>query len=153
VSLRDLLSLRAEADLVVLSACETGIPQLDVPDEVISLATGMLQARARCVVSSLWAVNDLSTALLMDRFYRELGGALAGEPKPVAIALHAAQEWLRNLTLAEVRGILVQWMATTTAEDLQNVLIVHFMALGQRGEHPFAHPHYWAGFQAHGAAF
>jgi hypothetical protein len=152
VSLRDLLSVHAEADLVVLSACETGIPQMDVPDEVISLASGMLQAGARCVVSSLWAVNDLSTALLMDRFYHELGREQTGEPKPVAVALRAAQEWLRALTLAEARAILMEWMATSVPDDVQYVLIGQFIALAQRGDKPFAHPHYWAGFQAHGAA-
>ena len=111
----------------------------------------MLQVGSRCVVSSLWAVNDLSTTLLMGRFYREL--CQDGDFRPAAVALRAAQQWLRKLKLDEARSLLVEFMANpNTPDEVQNHLLGQFIALEQRGEHPFAHPHYWAGFQAHGAA-
>ncbi len=59
------------AELVVLSACETGLVSPgDGSDEFIGLPGGFLRAGARYIVASLWAVDDLSTSLLMSEFYR-----------------------------------------------------------------------------------
>ncbi len=58
--------------LAVLSACETGVPDPQVREEVLGLPAGLLLAEVPGVVGSLWAVNDLSTALLMLRFYHGL---------------------------------------------------------------------------------
>ena len=55
------------ARLVVLSACETAIPGTQSLDEVRSLPSGLLQAGVPGVVGSLWAVSQLSTALLNDQ--------------------------------------------------------------------------------------
>lgn len=70
LSLRDLLDLRLTgARLAILSACETGIPGTTLPDEVISLPVGLLQAGFAGVAASLWSVSDISTTMLMFRFY------------------------------------------------------------------------------------
>lgn len=59
--------------LVTLSACETGITDIrQSPDEFLGLQAGLLQAGAPTVVSTLWPVDDLSTMLLMERFYQNL---------------------------------------------------------------------------------
>src|SRR5204862_6812405 len=60
------------ARLVTLSACETGISDVlrGSAEEYVGIPAGFLLAGVPCVVSSLWAVPDLSTALLMERFYR-----------------------------------------------------------------------------------
>src|SRR5206468_2854281 len=63
----------------------------DHVDEYIGLPAGFLYAGARCVLSSLWAVSDLPTALLMDRFQRECDAG-----RSVAAALREAQRWLRE---------------------------------------------------------
>jgi hypothetical protein len=68
LTLGDILDLRLQgARLAVLSACETGIPGTKTPDEVVSIPTSLVQAGVAGVVASLWAVNDLSTAMLMER--------------------------------------------------------------------------------------
>ncbi len=72
LSLYDLYSLRLHASLVTLSACDTGLSQVLAGDELVGLARGLFQAGTASVVVSLWAVNDASTALLMDHFYSEL---------------------------------------------------------------------------------
>jgi tetratricopeptide (TPR) repeat protein len=72
LSLYDLYSMRLRAALVTLSACETGVSDVLAGDEVVSLARGFLQAGVASVVVSLWAVNDASTARLMERFYSRL---------------------------------------------------------------------------------
>ena len=69
ITLRHLLSLKLQnIRLVLLSACETGIPGLDLPDEVVSLPMGLLQAGVGGVVASLWPVSDLSTMIFADSF-------------------------------------------------------------------------------------
>ena len=57
--------------LVTLSACETGITDVvgGNAEEFVGIPAGFLLAGVTCVVSSLWAVFDLSTTLLMERFY------------------------------------------------------------------------------------
>jgi len=79
--------------LAVLSACETGVPGLKLPDEVESLPGGMMQAGIPGVVGSLWSVNDLSTAILIARFYE----LWREEGLPAPQALCQAQIWLRDV--------------------------------------------------------
>lgn len=60
------------ADLVVLSACETGIGDLKKGEGVMSLARGFSYTGVKNLVVSLWEVNDKSTSLLMGDFYKNL---------------------------------------------------------------------------------
>jgi len=90
LTLRELIAMRLNARLAVLSACETSRPGTELPDEVVALPTGLLQAGVASVIASLWAVPDFETALLMARFY---GGTLAMSP---AAALQEAQQWMRD---------------------------------------------------------
>jgi len=83
----DLYSLNLPAELVVLSACETGLGK-DVKGEgLIGLTRGFMYAGARRVIVSLWNVNDKATASLMERLY---AGMLKTHKTPAA-ALRAAQ--------------------------------------------------------------
>ncbi len=83
--------------LVVLSACETGLIDLNsISDEYIGLPAGFLFAGSSSVVSSLWTVSDLSTSLLMMKFYEIILDKTQNISIPVALKM--AQNWLRNLT-------------------------------------------------------
>ena len=82
--------LDLNADLVVLSACETAVGKLHA-EGPSSLARSFLNAGATRVVVSLWQVDDQATAQLMRYFYR----ALWHEGKAPAAALRAAQLALR----------------------------------------------------------
>ncbi|HYU98897.1 MAG TPA: CHAT domain-containing protein [Pyrinomonadaceae bacterium] len=83
----DLYNLNLPAELVVLSACETGLGK-DVKGEgLVGLTRGFMYAGARRVIVSLWNVNDKATALLMERVY---AGMLKTHKTPAA-ALRAAQ--------------------------------------------------------------
>lgn len=73
IMLRDLFDLPLQVRLAVLSACETALPGVELPDEVVALPTGLLQAGVAGVVASQWSVPDLSTAMLMAEFYRRWG--------------------------------------------------------------------------------
>lgn len=63
----------ATTELVVLSACDTGIGEVIAPDGHMSLRAAFLRAGARAVVASLWKVPDEPTRDLMVRFYELLG--------------------------------------------------------------------------------
>ncbi len=67
----EIIDLDLHADLVVLSACDTGQGEL-TGDGVVGLARAWMGAGAPSVVVSLWAVSDTSTAVLMTEFYRHL---------------------------------------------------------------------------------
>lgn len=101
LTLKDLLSLNLAQDsgirLAILSACETGLPGLDNINEVVSLPIGLLQAGVARVISFLWSVSDLSTMLLLTKFYE-----LSREQKlPPGQALCQAQICLCDSTNAE----------------------------------------------------
>ena len=85
LTLRELVtgdtSALANLRLVVLSACQTAITDFQrVPDESIGLPGGFLQTGLPAVVGTLWSVNDLSTALLMHRFYSSPTQVVARPP-------------------------------------------------------------------------
>ncbi|MBF0128216.1 MAG: CHAT domain-containing protein, partial [Magnetococcales bacterium] len=66
---KEIFSLKINADLVTLSACQTGLGQLR-GSEMIGLNRAFLYAGTHSLISSLWRVDDLSTAVLMKHFYR-----------------------------------------------------------------------------------
>jgi CHAT domain-containing protein len=105
------------------------------------------------VVLSLWKVDDVATALLMDRFYANLLGQVEGleKPLPKAEALSEAKRWLRELPAREATTLAanltagidrgkgrVQRPGTATAPTKPAEL--------PKGERPFEHPFYWSAF-------
>jgi len=68
----ELYSMNLEADLVILSACETGLGKIASGDDVVGLTRGFLYAGSRSIVASLWSVDDKATATLMEAFHGNL---------------------------------------------------------------------------------
>lgn len=88
----EVFNLKLNADVVVLSACRTGLGKEIRGEGLVGLTRGFMYAGAPRVVVSLWNVNDASTAELMTRFYR---GMLVDKLRP-AKALQAAQVSMLN---------------------------------------------------------
>jgi tetratricopeptide (TPR) repeat protein len=105
------LGWRLDADLVTLSACETGLGRQTWEDGMLSLAAAFSAAGARNVVSSLWKVEDRATATLMGYFYEELARTGPGRTAmTVPGALRAAQLRLRDqMTAAGTRPWAAPW--------------------------------------------
>eukprot|EP00966_Prymnesium_polylepis_P013725 316615-Prymnesium_polylepis.2 len=142
LSLDDLLSIDSlrGCRLAVLSACQTGVVEReDLTDEYVGLPAGFLHAGCATVVASLWAVDDLSTALMMRRFY-EIVAETHGDHQ---VALRGAMLWLRNLRAEEVSELCAKGRQRGLAS----------LAADQEGqEHedsaprPFESPAFWAAF-------
>ncbi len=138
------LDLR-QSRLTVLSACETGLTDWSsLTDEYIGLPSGFLYAGSTNVVSSLWAVNDLSTAFLMIKLYQNLQDKDFHDSVP--IALNQAQLWLKNVTKEE----LEEWGKTLNLKAANQAKFETAMAQYEANSRPFASPYYWAAFYAVG---
>ena len=120
----DLLDRRLPtARLTTLSACETGIVGTELLDEVVALPTALAQAGFAGVAASLWSVEDVSTAMLMERFYRlwrEDGLA------PV-LALREAQRWLRDTTNREKADYFRRDVPALSAGRMPEMVAARFL--------------------------
>ena len=131
--------------LVSISACESGFTDFsNTSDEYIGLPSGFIRAGAASIVSSLWAVDDFSTAILMIKFYENIPNSNNNMP----IALNQAQKWLRQVTQVD----LLQWI-----DDNQNMTVDNKIKIKERlmqnykpQQQPFKQPIFWAAFYAVG---
>ncbi len=78
LEVHEILNLSLDADLVTLSACETGLSsgyfnQIPAGDEFVGLSRAFLLAGSHSVLATLWEVDDRSTVAFMEGFYRHLG--------------------------------------------------------------------------------
>ena len=130
-----------QCSLVTLSACETGLTtSTAMTDEYIGLPSGFLYAGSMNVVSSLWAVDDFATAILMIKFYQELSDA-----DSVALALNAAQNWMRGVSMEDLRV----WVGLLNLDE-KSRQSVELWLISSSEEQPFRDPKYWAAFCATG---
>ncbi len=93
LGLHDIYQLRLNADLVVLSACQTALGKEVKGEGLIGLTRGFMYAGVPRVIASLWKVDDEATAELMKRFYQYL---LGEENFSAAAALRKAQISIMN---------------------------------------------------------
>ncbi|HEY9650534.1 MAG TPA: tetratricopeptide repeat protein [Coleofasciculaceae cyanobacterium] len=133
ITLRDIQTWSLKnVDLVVLSACETGIGgKLGNGEEILGLGYQMQRAGARAAIASLWTVDDGGTQALMNAFYT----ALQTQEVSKTEALRQAQMALITgdyQALGEQRGIgIVERLHDNLSPNVQNHL---------------THPYYWAPF-------
>lgn len=82
--IKDLYNMTLNANMVTLSACQTGIGKLQKGQGMMSLSKGFYYAGAKSIVNTLWKINDKSTVQLMENFYEELS---RGKSKTEALRL------------------------------------------------------------------
>jgi CHAT domain-containing protein/tetratricopeptide (TPR) repeat protein len=127
-----------DADLVVLSACQTGLGRYAGGEGYLGFSQALFVKGARSVVLSLWEVNDESTQFLMQRFYQNLLGRRDGltSPMPKAEALDEAKQWLRTLTVDQVADLTRSKPRPPQPSS----------AMPPTRQRNFDHPYFWAGF-------
>ena len=113
-----------ELDLVVLSACQTGLGEI-TGDGVYGLQRGFKKAGANSILMSLWKVDDNATQMLMSKFYEFF---LSGKSKLEALSL--AQKYLREY---------VDDARVTASEDNDSETKIE-------KNKPYVDPKYWAAF-------
>lgn len=160
-----------EGCVVTASACETaqGYAQGD-SDESLGFPAAFLGLGASSVIASLWAVNDLATALLVDRIYEHILDCGCSPTAAVQSATRAlrclarneVRQWL-ELRRTVVEEELVQFetpqggfdperhAAEEAFEDRLANIEAALAWLDDQPDPPFAHPVFWAAFAAYGA--
>ncbi|TKJ39941.1 hypothetical protein CEE37_09395 [candidate division LCP-89 bacterium B3_LCP] len=72
LEVHEIFSLKLDAQLVTLSACQTGMGKLTNGDDLVGLSRAFIFAGTTSVLASIWMVADESTAFLMEKFYQYL---------------------------------------------------------------------------------
>lgn len=139
LQLHDIYELRLDADLVVLSACQTGLGQELSGEGFVGLTQGFLYAGSRSVVVSLWQVEDNTTSTLMTNFYQEM----LKEGAPPAVALRRAKlkmyqqqsrqspyYWSAFIIQGEFRPPPATWRDLLRSYSLWAILIVSSVISG-----------------------
>lgn len=111
----ELYHLNINPDLVVLSACETGIGKLFKSEGAMSIARGFQLAGAQNLLFSLWKVNDYTTSVFMDSFYQNIKN---GQSYLEANA-NAKRDFLKNPNISNAKKSPYYWSAFIYYGDLQ----------------------------------
>ena len=82
LQVREIIRLHFNADLVTLSACNTGVGKIEGEEGVTNLVEAFLVSGAKAVVASLWSADDTYTGRLMERFYAHI---VQGQSKTAAL--------------------------------------------------------------------
>ena len=143
LSAGEIFDLDLKAELVILSACTTGLGQI-TGEGVVGLSRCLMAAGVPCLLLSLWEVDDLSTTCLMIKFHTILQNLFPLKPGYPASALKRAQQWLRNVKTYE----LWQWIQDNQIllDSTQKMVLRRLPGNSK----PFGHPYYWAAFCAIG---
>lgn len=152
LTVRDMLdSELPNGRLATLSACETGIVGTEIPDEVVALPGALLQAGFCGVVASLWSVSDISTAMLMQRFY----AAWRSDNLSPAEALQFAQRWLRDSSNKEKAEYFKrnsgEFAEKSCAPETEATTFFTNAMSTHMDRREFAHPFWWAAFYMTGS--
>ncbi len=120
-----------KVDLVVLSACETALGGTDKDGiEINGISSYFLSKGAKAVMASLWLVNDASTSLLMQQFYKNL-----------ASGTMTKSEAMRQVQIQFIKGNL-----TAANAPQRTTLVPKGAPPAPKSPSNFAHPFYWAPF-------
>lgn len=120
LQLFEIFNLKLNAELVVLSACVTGLGKEVRGEGLIGLTRGFIYAGTPSVVASLWNVADFTSAEFMEKFYRNMRGKVALAPATDSLRRDKA-EALRDAKLEIIKS-------------------------GIKGSKYFSHPFFWSAF-------
>ena len=109
ISINELYSINLNPELVVLSACETGVGEIKRGEGALSIARGFQYAGAKKVLYSLWQISDLSTSQIMTSFYMHLDNS-----KSISYANQQSKlDYLYNEDIKNLKKSPYYWGAFT----------------------------------------
>ncbi|TYA74494.1 CHAT domain-containing protein [Seonamhaeicola marinus] len=112
--LNELYSLKLNTNLVVLSACETGIGELKKAEGAMSISRGFQYAGVKNLLFSLWQINDLSTSQIMQSFYKNYS-----KSKSAFFANHQSKvDYLENKNISNTKKSPYYWGAFVYYGDI-----------------------------------
>jgi CHAT domain-containing protein len=124
LSMDEIYDMDLNADLVVLSACKTGLGEEIRGEGLVGLTHAFIHAGTNSIVVSLWDVNDRSTSMLMERFYRNL------------------RTMNKSEALRQAKLDLMQGESTASKERGVGGIIGGDAEVSQN----YSHPYFWAPF-------
>jgi CHAT domain-containing protein/tetratricopeptide (TPR) repeat protein len=133
LTLGEIMNIRFNADLIVLSACETGLGHIDRGEGVTGLTRAVMYAGTPAAIVSLWSVSDDGTTELMILFYNNLIKKGMGK-----------EESLRLAKIAMIKGNVGK------REPLDATSLRSARILERRQSRNFQHPFFWAAFVMYG---
>lgn len=117
---KDLYALQLNAELVVLSACETNIGELKEGEGIISLARGFSYAGASSIITTLWVVDDEISKKMMEDFYAQILNH-----KNKAAALHQVKKDYFQNTTVHREAHPYYWASFIPIGDMQSIALEH----------------------------
>jgi CHAT domain-containing protein/tetratricopeptide (TPR) repeat protein len=157
LTVRDLLRLGSfsKTRLAVLSACETALTGVDLPDEFINFPSSLLQVGVSGAIGTLWTVQDCSSMLLMAMFYKCLLSASpdrGGRSMSPAAALRMAQKWLKTATNEGIADFFSTMISSShqAVVRLAKAKFTQYSLNPDPDARPFERPYFWAGFVLYG---
>lgn len=133
LTLGEIMNSRFNAELIVLSACDTGLGHIDRGEGVTGLTRAVMYAGTPAAMVSLWSVSDDGTTELMIHFYNNLIEKGMGK-----------EESLRMAKIAMIAGN-VEKRESLNATSLRSAKI-----LERKRSRDFGHPFFWAAFVMYG---
>lgn len=124
MSLNELYSLSLNNQLVVLSACETGIGRLQKGEGALSIARGFQYAGAKHLLFSLWRINDLSTSQIMHSFYKNYSSKSSGVVSNNSSKIY----YLNNEAISNIKKSPYYWSAFVYYGDFSKQSVSNYSA-------------------------
>jgi CHAT domain-containing protein len=135
---------KSPPEMMVLAACETGVPDTQTDASSFGNLTDMLLERVPLVVSTLWRVQRTATILLINKFYSTM---METDQLEVSAALSSAQKWLRTVKKQDIEPMVREILNYDKYGIIRNEILEFSY---QDFEQPFAHPYFWSPFYLSG---
>jgi CHAT domain-containing protein len=139
LSAKEVLSMDLHGtDLLILSACQTALGDHRNGEGIQGLRRAFELAGVNSIICTLWDVSDISSAILMEKFYYNLIKKRMNK----AQSLYYAKEYVKKFTNKDTIKYFKKNGFISKADELEEYCEIH-ESLKQK---PFEHPYYWAGY-------